>query len=75
MALKDIRESRGLLQKDLSEKSGVKVRSICAYEQRTLDINGARLSTLLKLAKALDCKIIDFIDDKETMDLYASDRF
>lgn len=75
MGLRDIREARGLLQEQLAEKSGVKVRSLRAYEQGTLDINGAKLSTLLKLAKALECKIIDFIYDKETLDLYTSDRF
>lgn len=72
MGLREIRESRGLLQEQLAERSGVKVRSIRAYEQGTLDINGAKLNTLLKLAKSLDCKVIDLITDKETKDLYSN---
>lgn len=75
MGLRDIREARGLLQEQLAEKSGVKVRSIRAYEQGTLDINGAKLNTLLKLAKCLDCKVLDLLTDKETKDLYSNSIF
>ena len=60
--LKEMREKRGLLQKDLAEKSGVTLRSIQAYEQGTKDINKASVSTVIALAKALRCDVYDIIN-------------
>ena len=62
--LKDIRESRGMSQQDLAEKSGINKRMIQAYEQSYRDINGAKLSTLLTFANALNCPIDQIVTDE-----------
>jgi len=62
--LKDIRESRGMSQQDLAEKSGINKRMIQAYEQGYRDINGAKLSTLLTFANALNCPIDQIVTDE-----------
>lgn len=63
--LKEVRQNKGLSQSQLGEKSGVNVRMIQYYEQGSKDINGARLSTLIDLANALECSIGDIITDNE----------
>ena len=60
--LKQIREAKGLSQSKLAAASGVSIRVIQAYEQGAKDINKARVSTLLAIAKALHCNIEDLID-------------
>ena len=69
MSLKTIRESRGITRQQLSETSGVNIRTIEAYEQEKKDINNAKLKTLLRLCKALGCNLEDIIDDEETIEL------
>lgn len=61
--LKDVRQDKGLSQSQLGEKSGVNTRMIQYYEQGSKDINGARLSTLIDLAMALECSVADLITD------------
>lgn len=63
--LKEIRESRGMSQQDLANKSGINKRLIQAYEQGYRDINGANLSTLLTLCVALECHLSEIIDDAQ----------
>lgn len=41
------------------------------YEQGTRDISKAQLSTLLRICKALDCKLSDIVTDAETSELLA----
>lgn len=60
-ALKRIRIARKLSQSQLSELSGVKLRSIQCYEQGDIDIRNAQADTLYALAKTLDCSIEDLI--------------
>ena len=62
--LKEIRESRGMSQQDLADKSGINKRMIQAYEQGYRDINGAKLSTLLTLANALNYPIDQIVTDE-----------
>ena len=59
-ALKEIRKSRGLTLQKLAEKSGVKIETIRALEYEINNPNNAKISTLIKLAKALKCKVRDF---------------
>lgn len=47
--LKYIRENRGISQSELSELSGVKLRSIQMYEQKVNSIDKARAGTVYKL--------------------------
>ena len=49
-------------QKELSERSGVSLRSIQMYEQRNKDINKASAETIYRLSKALGCNMEDLIE-------------
>ena len=60
--LKRIRESRGLTQAELSEMSGVKLRSIQMYEQRMNDIDKAQAQTLYKISRVLGCSVEDLLE-------------
>lgn len=61
-SLEWFRRSRDLTQNKLSELSGVNIRMIQHYEQGVKDINKAQGITLLKLARALECKIEDILE-------------
>lgn len=62
--LKYFREDKGMTQQELSEKSGVNLRSIQNYEQGFKDINGAKVVTVLQLAEALDCDVYEIINPR-----------
>ena len=63
------RKDCGITQRELSEKSGVNLRTIQQYEHRSKDINKAAGATLRALAIALSCQIEDLLeytpDDQE----------
>lgn len=59
--LKQQRKSAGLTQKELADKSGVKLRMIRAYEQGYQDISRAEVSSVVKLAKVLRCSAEDLL--------------
>ncbi len=61
--LKRIRKANGCTQKELSEMSGVSLRSIQMYEQRNKDINKAQLASVYRLAKSLGCTMEDLIEE------------
>lgn len=60
--LKKHRTAKGLSQSKLAELAGISVRVLQAYEQDERDINKAQAGTLLRLARALDCHIIDLME-------------
>lgn len=60
--LKEARERAGLTQKELSERSGVNLRTVQNYEQGYKDINKAQGLSLYKLAKALNVTMEDLIE-------------
>lgn len=60
--LKRIRINYGCTQAELSERSGVSLRSIQMYEQRNKNINKANADTVYQLAKALGCTMEDLIE-------------
>lgn len=60
--LKMIRTKLNLTQKELSDISGVPVRTIQQYEQRQKNINKAQTEYLVMLSKALFCKIEDLLE-------------
>lgn len=69
--LKIMRTGAGLSQRQLSELSGVNLRTIQDYESNGGQvIDKANLRTLLNLAKALDCNIKDILEDVELVELY-----
>ena len=63
--LKDIRESRGMSQQDLANKSGINKRMIQAYEQGYRSINGAKITTLVTFCMALECHLSEIVDDEQ----------
>lgn len=67
--LKHRRESAGLSQSQLAKLAGVNVRVYQNYEQGVRDISKAQLSTLLRICKALSCKLSDIVTDEETAGL------
>lgn len=60
--LKRIRNSINMTQRELSELSGISLRSIQMYEQKNKDINKASVKTVYKLAKILGCTIENLIE-------------
>ncbi|MBQ2636985.1 MAG: helix-turn-helix transcriptional regulator [Methanobrevibacter sp.] len=58
--LRKIRKEKGLTLQELADKSNVKVETIRALELKINDPSNAKMSTLVKLAKALKCKVRDF---------------
>lgn len=60
--LKRLRTAYGCSQRELSELSGVGLRSIQMYEQRNKNINNASADTLNAIAKVLGCGIGDLLE-------------
>ncbi len=60
--LKRFRTAAGLSQRELSELSGVPLRTIQQYEQRQKSINKAQAESLVMLAKVLCCDIDDLME-------------
>lgn len=58
--LKEIRKAKGLTLQELADKSGVKIETIRSLEYEINNPSNAKISTLIKLAKALKCKVRDF---------------
>ena len=56
------RKDAGLTQKELAERSGVKLRTIQQYEMRAKNINKAAAETLLQLAQTLYCSMEDLLE-------------
>lgn len=63
--LKIQRKKAGLNQRELSELSGVPLRTIQQYEQQQKNINKAQVESLIALSKALCCSIDDLIEHME----------
>ena len=60
--LKRLRVSSGMTQDDLSQLSGINIKSISAYEQDPVKINKASVDTLYILAESLNCNIEDLVE-------------
>lgn len=59
--LKKLREQKGLSQREVSEISGVNLRSLQDYEQGHKSIVSAKGETLYRLSYALDCTMEDIV--------------
>lgn len=60
--LRALREIKDLTREELAKKSGVNKFTIQALEDGRTNTNEVKLSTLVKLAKALNCKVVDLVD-------------
>lgn len=58
--LEEIRKSKNLTREKLSELSGVHKDTIRFLEKGFNDPQEAKIGTLIKLAKALKCRVRDF---------------
>lgn len=61
--LEEMRHSAGLTRKQLSEISGINLRTIEAYEQGKNDIGMAAVSSVRQLARALKVPIESILED------------
>ena len=59
-----LRQSCGLTQRELSEKSDVPIRTIQQYESRARDINRAAAETVAALASVIGCTVEDLLEYK-----------
>ncbi len=66
MGLREIRKSRGLTQKELSQRSGVNFRSLQDYEQGHKKLAAASGDILLRLSTVLGCTAEDLLIDDLT---------
>lgn len=69
--LQERREGK-FTRQQLTELIGMKPQALRHYEQGYRKIDGAEIKTLAKLAKALNCKISDLVEDEETVKLLLS---
>lgn len=60
-ALTRMRNNAGISQIELARRTGVNVRVIQSYEQKIRDIAKAQASTVISLARALDCNPRDLM--------------
>ena len=63
--LRDRRSNCGLSQSELSAEADVPLRQIQLFEQGQRDINKTSAMTLLKLSKALHCKMEDLLEPEQ----------
>jgi transcriptional regulator with XRE-family HTH domain len=69
LKLQECRKKAGMSQSQLGAAAGISVRVLQQYEQGARDIDGARLSTLLKFCLALKCGLSDIVSDEATLEL------
>lgn len=60
--LKEYRMDYGITQIELSNRSGVSLRSIQMYEQLRKDIHKASVTTVVNLAKTLGCEVEELLE-------------
>lgn len=60
--LQQQRKKCGLSQRELSETSGINLRTLQQYELSAKDINKAAVSTVRALSKALGCKMEEILE-------------
>ena len=70
MNLQKIRKLKKMTQKQLSELSGIPLRTIQIYEIGQRNIDGAGLDTLCALALALDVRIPDILESEQLKEAF-----
>lgn len=60
--LQKIRKDKGITQAELAQAAGVNVKMVQKYEQGIKDVNHAQAQTVIKLALALKCNILDLLE-------------
>ena len=62
--LQIIRKQRGLTREELAELSGVSKDTIQALENGRTNAENVKISTLVRLAKALKCRVLDLLPNE-----------
>lgn len=62
--IKRLRLNQVMTREQLSKVSGVSVETIKKLESGLLKTNNCKLSTLVRLASGLNCKVVDLIPNK-----------
>ena len=65
-----VRQEKGMSREQLAEKSGVNVRAIENYEQNRTNINGAAVSRVRDLARALGVPIEKILNEEHLPGCY-----
>lgn len=65
--LQNMRMKANMSQSQLASKAEISVRVLQDYERGARDINGAKLSTLLKICNTLKCNLQDILTDSDTL--------
>ena len=60
--LENIRKAKGLTRQELAKLSEINPATIQRLEQGMYNVNMVKLGTLIALAKALHCKVVDLLD-------------
>ena len=60
--LKIKRLEAGISQSELAQMAEVSVRTIQQYEQKQKNINAASTETVIRIAKALNCSVLDLME-------------
>ena len=60
--LKMARIQCGISQKELSDRTGIPIKTIGNLEQLRRDINHCRVDIVFRLSQALECNIVDILD-------------
>lgn len=63
MSLRDLRQAKGLTQKELAERAGISDVKISYLETGKIKVENIMLRTALKLARALECWPEDLLED------------
>lgn len=63
--LQQLRIKKNMSQSALAEKSGVSVRTLQEYEQGRRNLNKSPFEIVYKLAKALECDIVELYNEEK----------
>ena len=63
--LKTVRQSKGLTQRELAEKTSISIRTLQHYEQGSKDLNQAAALTVYAIAQALEVEMTELLDIPE----------
>lgn len=69
MKLKEKRQSKGLSQSQLAERTGINIRTLQHYEQGTKNFDHARIDTIVRICVALNCRLEDIIENEQYVEL------
>jgi len=71
LQLKNLRKQAGMLQKDLAEKTGIRIRTIQSWEREEAKMG---LDSACKIADALDCSLDELAGRKFNVEKYSDEN-